>query len=131
MAVCPRDRFAMTTARSLGVAAAVAATLAAVLTAAPARAQVVKWNLPSAYPADNFHSQNLEAFAHDLAEATGGKLVVTTYPNASLFPAPAIKSAVRIGQAQMGEILISLHDNEDPIFALTLPPFLAPTYSPS
>src|SRR5262249_58078170 len=117
MAVCLRDRFAMTPARSLGVAAAVAATLAVVLTAAPARAQVVKWNLPSAYPADNFHSENLEAFAHDLAEATGGKLMVTTYPNASLFPAPAIKSAVRVGQAQMGEVPISLHDNEEPLFS--------------
>jgi TRAP-type C4-dicarboxylate transport system substrate-binding protein len=118
----------MTTVRSLGVAAAVAATLAAVLTAAPARAQVIKWNLPSAYPADNFHSENLAAFARDLAEATGGKLVVTTYPNASLFPAPAIKSAVRIGQAQMGEILISLHESEDPIFGIDVVPFLAASY---
>jgi TRAP-type C4-dicarboxylate transport system substrate-binding protein len=118
----------MTTVRSLGVAAAVAATLAAVLPAAPARAQAIKWNLPSAYPADNFHSENLEAFARDLAEATAGKLVVTVYPNASLFPATAIKSAVRIGQAQMGEILISLHDNEEPIFGVDVVPFLAASY---
>jgi TRAP-type C4-dicarboxylate transport system substrate-binding protein len=72
---------------------------AAALTAAPAYAQV-KWNLPSAYPADNFHSENLEAFAKDVAEATGGNLAIKTYPNASLFPATAIKSAVRIGQAR-------------------------------
>ena len=97
--------------RSFAFAAAVAVALAA----APACAQV-NWNLPSAYPADNFHSENLAAFAKDLAEATGGKLAIKVYPNASLFPATAIKSAVRIGQAQMGEILISLHDNEDPIF---------------
>ena len=71
----------------------------------------VKWTLPSAYPADNFHSENLSAFAKDLADVTGGKLTINVYPNASLFPATAIKSAVRIGQAQVGVILISLHDN--------------------
>ena len=82
----------------------------------------------TAYPADNFHSQNFEAFAKDLAEATGGRLSVRVYPNASLFPASAIKSAVRIGQTQMGETLISLHDNEDPIFGIDVVPFLATSY---
>jgi TRAP-type C4-dicarboxylate transport system substrate-binding protein len=64
------------------------------------RSAQVKWTLPSAYPADNFHSENLEAFAKDLAEATARQAAIKVYPNASLFPAPAIKSAVRIGQAQ-------------------------------
>ena len=96
-----------------------------------ARAQVsapINWKLPSAYPVDNFHSENLGAFAKDLAEATGGKLTIKVYPNASLFPATAIKSAVRIGQAQVGEILISLHDSEDPIFGIDVVPFLASSY---
>jgi predicted lysophospholipase L1 biosynthesis ABC-type transport system permease subunit len=48
-----------------------ALAISLMLIAALAFAQV-KWTLPSAYPADNFHSQNLEAFAKDLAEATGG-----------------------------------------------------------
>jgi TRAP-type C4-dicarboxylate transport system substrate-binding protein len=74
------------------VAVVVALTASLVLTAAPAFAQV-KWNLPSAYPADNFHSRNLEAFAKDVAQATDGKLAIMIYPNASLFPASAIKSA--------------------------------------
>ena len=80
----------------------VALTVSAVLTAAPACAQV-KWKLPSAYPADNFHSQNLEAFAKDVAQVTDGKLAISIYPNASLFPASAVKSAVRVGQVQIGE----------------------------
>src|SRR5262249_32048782 len=113
----------MTTVRCLALGAAVAATLAA----APASAQI-KWNLPSAYPADNFHSENLSAFAKDVADVTGGKLVITVHPNASLFPAPAIKSAVRIGQAQMGEVLISLHDNEDALYGVDVVPFLAASY---
>ena len=109
--------------RSLAFAAAAAVGLAA----ATAQAQV-RWTLPSAYPADNFHSENLSAFAKDLADVTGGKLTINVYPNASLFPATAIKSAVRIGQAQVGEILISLHDNEEPVFGLDVVPFLAASY---
>src|SRR5690242_4152421 len=106
---------------------AFAAADAVALLAAPAWAQV-RWSLPSAYPADNFHSENLDAFAKEVAEATGGNLAIKTYPNASLFPATAIKSAVRIGQAQMGEILISVHDNEDPMFGIDVVPFLAASY---
>jgi TRAP-type C4-dicarboxylate transport system substrate-binding protein len=106
---------------------AFAAAVAVALAAAPACAQV-QWHLPSAYPADNFHSENLGAFAKDVADATGGKLAIKVYPNASLFPATAIKSAVRIGQAQAGEVLISLHDNEDPMFGIDVVPFLAASY---
>jgi TRAP-type C4-dicarboxylate transport system substrate-binding protein len=97
------------------------------LAAAPAGAQL-QWRLPSAYPADNFHSENLAAFAKDAADVTGGKLAIKVYPNASLFPATAIKSAVRIGQVQVGEFLISLHDNEDPMFGIDVVPFLAASY---
>src|SRR6266850_1377426 len=70
----------------------------------------------------------LWAFAKDAADVTGGKLAIKVYPNASLFPATAIKSAVRIGQAQVGEFLISLHDNEDPMFGIDVVPFLAASY---
>jgi TRAP-type C4-dicarboxylate transport system substrate-binding protein len=97
------------------------------LMAAPAFAQI-KWTLPSAYSADNFHSQNLEAFATDLAEATGGKLSIKVYPDASLLPLSVIKSAVRMGRMEIGETLISLHDNEDPIFGIDVVPFLATSY---
>jgi TRAP-type C4-dicarboxylate transport system substrate-binding protein len=106
---------------------AFAAAAALALMAAPACAQV-RWSLPSAYPADNFHSENLGAFAQDVADVTAGKLAIKVYPNASLFPATAIKSAVRIGQVQAGEILISLHDNEDPMFGIDVVPFLAASY---
>src|SRR6185295_12390169 len=104
---------------------AVAASLA--LLAAPAMAQT-KWNLPAAYPADNPHSVNLFAFAKDVADATGGKLQITVHPAASLFKAPEIKRAVATGQAQMGEVLISLHENEDPLFGIDVIPFLATSY---
>src|SRR6478736_2527291 len=95
--------------------------------AAPAMAQT-KWNLPAAYAADNPHSVNLIEFAKDVATATGDKLQITVHPAASLFKAPEIKRAVVTGQAQAGEVLISLHENEDPMFGIDVVPFLATSY---
>ena len=106
---------------------ACAGLLAALSLAAPAAAQT-KWNLPAAYPADNFHTENLNLFAKDVAEATGGKLQITVHANASLFKAPEIKRAVQTGQAQMGEILMSLHENEDPLYGVDVVPFLATSF---
>jgi TRAP-type C4-dicarboxylate transport system substrate-binding protein len=100
----------------------------AALLATPAAAQT-KWNLPAAYPADNPHSVNLTAFAKDVETATGGKLAITVHAGASLFKAPEIKRAVATGQAQAGEVLISIHENEDPIFGIDVVPFLATSFA--
>ena len=123
------DQRSVTTMRCLQFVRTAVVALASSLLfiAAPAFAQV-KWILPSAYPTDNFHTQNLEAFAKDLVEATGGKLSIKVYPNASLLPVSVIKSAVRMGRMQIGETLISLHDDEDPIFGIDVVPFLATSY---
>jgi TRAP-type C4-dicarboxylate transport system substrate-binding protein len=104
-----------------------AAFAAAAVTASAASAQT-KWNLPAAYPADNPHSQNLVLFAKDVAAATGDKLQITVHPAASLFKAPDIKRAVQTGQAQIGEVLLSIHENEDPMFGIDVIPFLASSY---
>jgi TRAP-type C4-dicarboxylate transport system substrate-binding protein len=95
--------------------------------AAPAAAQN-KWNLPSAYPIDNPHLENIGIFAKDVNEATGGKLTISVHPGASLFKAPEIKRAVATGQAQTGEILISILENENPIFGIDVVPFLATSF---
>ncbi|WP_119353908.1 TRAP transporter substrate-binding protein [Azohydromonas sediminis] len=100
---------------------------AALLAAGAAHAQV-KWDLPAAYPATNFHSVNLQQFADDVDRATGGKLKITVHPNASLFKAPEIKRAVQGGQAQIGEILLVNFQNEWPIFGADGIPFLATSY---
>jgi TRAP-type C4-dicarboxylate transport system substrate-binding protein len=102
----------------------------ALLMAAPAMAQT-KWNLPAAYPTDNFHTENLMQFAKDVADASGGKLQITVHANASLFKAPEIKRAVQTGQAQAGEVLMSLHENEDPLYGLDVVPFLATSFDQS
>lgn len=105
---------------ALGLAGALSLAL-------PATAQT-KWNLPAAYPADNYHTENLSQFAKDVAEATGGKLQITVHANAALFKAPEIKRAVQTGQAQAGEVLMSLHENEDPVYGLDVVPFLATSF---
>ena len=73
----------------------------AALIALPAAAQT-KWDVPTAYPANNFHTENLQQFANDVDKATHGKLKLTLHPNASLFKAPEIKRAVQGNQAQAG-----------------------------
>jgi len=118
------------TMNSFRTAILAAACAGVALAALPASAQT-KWNLPAAYPPDNPHSENLALFAKDVAEATGGKLQITVHPGASLFKAPEIKRAVQTGQAQIGEVLISLHENEDPIYGVDVIPFLATSYPES
>ncbi|NYT86113.1 TRAP transporter substrate-binding protein [Pollutimonas harenae] len=87
-----------------------------------------KWDLPSAYPASNLHTQNLEQFVKDVNELSKGELQITLHNNASLYKAPEIKRAVQGNQAQIGEILLTNYANEDPIYALDGLPFLATGY---
>ena len=103
------------------------AALAALALAAGATAQT-KWDLAAAYPATNFHTENLTAFAADVDKATGGKLKITVHANASLFKAPEIKRAVQGGQAQAGEILLVNYQNEWQLFGADGLPFLADSY---
>ncbi|MDM0040443.1 TRAP transporter substrate-binding protein [Variovorax sp. J22G21] len=101
--------------------------LAGLTLAATSFAQT-KWDLPTAYPATNYHTENIAQFAKDVDAATGGKVKITVHANASLFKAPEIKRAVQSGQAQAGEILLANFANENPIYALDGVPFLATTY---
>ena len=93
--------------------------------AAMAVSAQTKWDLPAAYPAANPHTQNLNQFAADVAKASGGKLTITVHPGGSLFKAPEIKRAVQTGQAQIGEVLMSLLENENALFGVDSLPFVA------
>jgi TRAP-type transport system periplasmic protein len=90
-----------------------------------------KWDLPAAYAATNFHTENLSLFAKDVDAATAGKLKIQVHANASLFKANEIKRAVQGGQAQIGEILLANFSNENPLYALDGVPFLAASYADS
>ena len=88
-----------------------------------------KWDLPAAYAATNFHTENIAQFAADVDKATGGKLKITIHANASLFKANEIKRAVQGGQAPIGEVLLANFENENPIYAADGIPFLATSYA--
>ena len=100
----------------------------AAMAAVSGAAAQTKWDLAAAYPATNFHSENLNQFAADVDKATAGKLKITVHANASLFKAPEIKRAVQGGQAQAGEILLVNYQNEWQIFGTDGLPFLADSY---
>ncbi len=116
--------------RRLFALSTIAAAIALALTSGLASAQT-KWDLPAAYPASNFHTENILQFASDVEKATGGKLKITVHANASLFKAPEIKRAVQGGQAQIGEILLVNFENENPVYGADGIPFLASSFADS
>ena len=104
--------------------AAVFGMVAGSLSAAAAE----KWDMPLAYPATNFHSENAAQFAQCVGERTKGELEIVTHPNGALFAGNDIKRAVQTGQAPIGERLLSAHANEDPLFGVDSIPFLATSF---
>jgi len=70
------------------------------------------WNMPTAYPADNYHTENAQAFADEVKECSGGELEIVLHPGGSLFKGDEIKRAVQLGEAEIGERLLSAHANE-------------------
>ena len=105
----------------------VALTLA-VFSSASAFAQE-KWDLATAYPPQNFMTENVRQFVTDVEKSSNGKLKITLHPNATLYKANEIKRAVQTNQAQAGEIIISGYSNEDALFGLDSIPFLADDYA--
>lgn len=101
--------------------------LGALALAATASAQT-KWDLASGYGANTFQTKNLEQFAADVKTATGGKLLITVHPGASLFKQPEIKRAIQTGLVPAGEFIISGLANENPIYGADSIPFLATSY---
>ncbi len=86
------------------------------------------WNMATPYPPGNFHTQNILQFVKEVEEATGGRVRIAVHPGGSLFPHPQILPAVRNGQVQMGEVLMSLLANENPLFNLDSIPFVVASY---
>jgi TRAP-type C4-dicarboxylate transport system substrate-binding protein len=106
-----------------------AATALTAFSASAALAE--KWDMPMAYPATNFHSENAAAFAACVGSGTEGKLEIVTHPGGSLFGGNDIKRAVQTGQAPIGERLLSAHANENPLYGVDSIPFLATSFDAS
>jgi TRAP-type C4-dicarboxylate transport system substrate-binding protein len=105
------------------------AALVAAVFATSARGETS--DLPAAYPDSNFHTENLKAFAADVAERTGGAVEIVVHGNGSLFKGNDIKRAVQTGQAPIGERLMSAHANENAVFGFDSVPFLATDFAAS
>lgn len=98
--------------------------------AAPALA-AEKWDMPMAYSASNFHTENGVAFADCVSTGTNGEITIEVHPGGSLFAGADIKRAIQTGQVQIGERLLSGHQNENALFGFDSVPFLAPSFEDS
>lgn len=88
-----------------------------------------QWDLPTGYGANTFQTQNVEQFAREVEQLSGGKLKITLHPGGSLFKQPEIKRALQSGLAPAGEFIISGMSNENPLFGVDSIPFLASSYA--
>lgn len=102
--------------------------LSAIAFAGAASAQT-KWDLPTGYSANSFQTQNVQQFANEVEQLTGGKLKITLHPGGSLYKANEIKRAVQTGQVPAAEFILSGSANENPLFGLDSIPFLATSYT--
>ncbi len=115
----------MNTLTKLGMA--VTATLMAGPALADGHAQ--KWDMPMAYAATNFHSEQGQIFADKVREYTSGAIDITVHSGGSLFGGGDIKRAIQTGQVNIGERFMAAHANEAPILGWDNLPFLATSYA--
>ena len=117
--------------RSFGRSALGGIATAAVILAGSTAWAAEKWDMPLAYAASNYHSENAAKFAEAVTKASGGALEIIAHPGGSLFKGGEIYRAIRTGQAPIGERLISALGNEDPLFEIDALPFLATSFDDS
>lgn len=98
------------------------------ITLAGAAAAQAKWDLPTGYSANSFQTQNVQQFANEVDQLTGGKLKITVHAGGSLYKANEIKRAVQTGQVPAAEFILSGAANENPLFGVDSIPFLATSY---
>lgn len=101
---------------------------ATALCSAAGAASAEKWDMPMAYAATNFHSEVGAAFAQCVTDGTERELEIVTHPSGSLFGGAEIKRAVMTGQANIGERLMSAHQNENPLYGVDSIPFLVSSF---
>ena len=106
---------------------ALAACLAAGFATAPALA--VDWDMPMAWPANNFHVKNAERFAAEVRAATGGEVDITVHPGGALgFKGPEMLKSVRDGLVPIGDILLNQQVGDAPFLGIESIPYLASGY---
>lgn len=99
-------------------------TASMALGATPAVAQT-NWDLPLAWPADNYITKNEQRFADEVKAATNGEVAITLHPGGSLgFKGPEMFSAVRDGLVPIGDMLLNQQVGENKLMGLESLPYL-------
>jgi len=86
------------------------------------------WDMPTPFPDSMFHTVNVREFARDIERLTEGKIRLKIHSGASLYKHPEIKHAVQTAQVPIGEMVMSLLGNENPVFEIDSLPLLATSY---
>ncbi len=113
---------------AFGLGLGVPLTLAAITAQA---AEPVRWELPTANPDGNYHTQNARQFAECVQASSGGALQIAVRGSGSLLPGAEIKGAVGAGRAMIGERLLSAHEGENAVFGYDAVSFLAAGFEAS
>src|SRR5688572_23027659 len=96
----------------------------AAVCATAAQAQT-KWDMPTPYSDNEFHTLNVKRFVTDVKSGTSGQLDIAVHTNGSLIKHPDMLRAVSTGQVNVAEFLLGQFGNEDPVFAADNLPFVA------
>ena len=88
-------------------------------------AHAQKWDMPTPYSDNEFHTLNVKRFVEDVRRESGSQLNITVHANGALIKHPDILRAVSTGQVNIAEFLLGQFGNEDPIFAADNLPFVA------
>ncbi len=88
-------------------------------------AHAQKWDMPTPYSDNEFHTLNVKRFVEDVRRESGGQLNIVMHTNGSLIKHPDILRAVSTGQVNIAEFLLGQFGNEDPVFAADNLPFVA------
>ena len=81
-----------------------AVSMAAIIgVAAPSLGFAEDWDMPTPYPDKTFHTVNIQQFADEVRETTGGKLNIKLHTAGSLIKHGEIKNSVRNKIVPAGE----------------------------
>jgi TRAP-type C4-dicarboxylate transport system substrate-binding protein len=86
------------------------------------------WHMPTAYPADNYQTETAQLFADMVNECAADEMKIVVHAGGSLFKGDEIKRAVETGQVPIGERLLSVHSNDNQMFAVDSVPFVASSF---
>jgi TRAP-type transport system periplasmic protein len=86
------------------------------------------WQLPTGYKAESFQGQNVARFARAVEAGTSGGLRIEVQADGARVPLAEIPAAVRSGQAQAGEVIMTGLAKDIPIAGADAVPFVVASY---